>query len=200
MQGASAGHAHYSPFVPNTKAEAPDLVRAAERIESDLRALEELAASVGKMRLHTEKSIARAARELASALEQPEQLAEGLKQLAQAMAATQLRQQAALSSLAPVAERLQQKSARFGEYMQRFAALGEQARETTELMKAALRDGKTSGDGALREDVELRLEGLMNGAKSLADSAEEDDFTEIARDADALRQRIQSLRGRLKPS
>ncbi len=66
-----------------------ELGRAAEAVERGLARLEELSASVCKMRLHSEKSIARATRELEEALAQPERLADGLRRLAEADALKQ---------------------------------------------------------------------------------------------------------------
>lgn len=60
-----------------TKPDDSQLVRAAAHLEQVLRKLEELSLAVCKMRLHDERSVTRAARELNLALEQPGQLATG---------------------------------------------------------------------------------------------------------------------------
>ena len=80
--------------------DVPEIIAAAEAIERDLQRLEDLSRSVRKMRLNSEKSIARAGRALQEALQQQEQLAGGLRVLGEAMVHMQERQQAAIQGLA----------------------------------------------------------------------------------------------------
>jgi chromosome segregation ATPase len=183
-----------------TKTDDSELVRAAAHLEQVLRKLEELSQAVCKMRLHNERSITRAAQELNLALEQPARLAEGLKLLADAMGRLQARQEAALTPLAARAQEIQSRAARLTEYGERFAALGAQAAETSKVLQTAQGEGGVSegAPGAVLEDVDQRLTAIMNGARGLADSARAEDLPDFARDADALKQRVQALRARLK--
>jgi hypothetical protein len=50
------------------------------------------------------------------------------------------------------------------------------------------------------EDARGRLGTIAEGAKALVEGARADDFPEIAREADALRQRVTALRARLQAS
>jgi chromosome segregation ATPase len=183
------------------KTEDSELVRAAAALEQDLRRLEELSAAVRKIRLHNEKSITRAARELNEALEQPERLAGGLKLLAEAMAHLQERQEAALNPLSVRAAEIQARAAKLNEYVQHFAALGAQAADASKLLQTAqgatdaLPDEERSQTLA---EVDQQLSSIVEGARALAESARTDDLPDFARDADALKQRIQALRERLK--
>jgi hypothetical protein len=190
---------------------ASDLVAAAQAIENDLRRLEELSASVRKIKLHNEKSIGRAARELQQALEQQERLAQGLGTLGQAMMHLQQRQQAALEPLNTRAIEITERTKRMAEHMQRFGALGALAGEATQMLQSLPTpgtDGATNGASesdpvATLIEVDQRLGAVVDEAKQLAEAAQIDDFVEIAREADALRQRIHAIRGRLaqlKPS
>ena len=76
----------------------PELVRAAQALEDDIVRLEAVHKSLRKIRLNSEKSITRAAKELNDAVALPERLATGLQALAAAMAQMQARQQAASAS------------------------------------------------------------------------------------------------------
>lgn len=185
------------------KTEDSELVRAAAGLEHDLRRLEELSAAVRKIRLHNEKSITRAARELNEALEQPERLAQGLKLLAEAMAHLQERQEAALNPLSIRAAEIQARAAKLNEYVQHFAVLAAQAADASKLLQTA--QGQNGPDTPPDEErsqtlaeVDQRLVAIVEGARSLAESARTDDLPDFARDADALKQRIQALRERLK--
>lgn len=170
-----------------------ELVRAAAALERELTSLEGLARSVRKIRLDSQKSIARASKELNEALAVPERLGAGLQTLATAMAQMQARQQTALDALANAANQIQERMEKLGRHMQAFAALGLAAGEVGELLQ-------TEGDApAARLDAHARLGRITEGARELLDAARADDFPEVAREADALKQRVAALRKRLDP-
>jgi hypothetical protein len=185
--------------------DVPEIMQAAEAIERDLQRLEELSRSVGKMRLDSEKSIARAGRTLQEALQQQEQLAAGLRVLGQAMVSMQQRQQVAVEGIAARAVEIQQQAAKVAEHMERFAALGTKAAEATHMLQA-LPAPYGAGDpsaspaaeapGRLMQ-IETLLVALAEEAKALGASAESADLGEISREANSLRQRIDAARARL---
>jgi predicted O-linked N-acetylglucosamine transferase (SPINDLY family) len=172
--------------------EVPELVRTAETLERELSRLEALSRSVRKIRLDSEKSIARAAKELSEALLVPDRIAAGLQALAAAMERMSARQQGALEPLATSATELQERMRKLGAHMQAFADLGNAAREATELLRSE------PAEKALPSDtVQAQLTKIVEGARALFETARADDFPDVAREADALRQRVSSLRGRL---
>jgi hypothetical protein len=171
---------------------APELVRAAQALEDDLERFEESSKAVRKIRLDSEKHLARAQKELRDALEIPERLADHLRAVASALGGMQARQQASLDSLAGVAADIEQRKRRLDEHMQAFAALGKSAGDASELLQSE------------RERPAV-LEGLMAGltkitedARALFERARSDEFPEVAREADALHQRMAALRRRLE--
>ncbi len=172
----------------------PELVRAAVALDRELVALESLSRSVCKIRLNSEKNISKAAKELQDVLALPERLGEGLQTLAAAMAQMQARQQAALQPLAAFANEIQARMRRLSEHMQAFSALGATASEVNALIQ-----GSDGDHGAVLAQVDSRLTQLANGARALFDAASLDDFPEVAREADVLKQRMLSLRKRLEP-
>jgi hypothetical protein len=178
--------------MPKAQKHAPEIVRAAETLEDELEKLEALSRTVCKIRLDSEKNISKAARELNLAAAMPERLGESLRALAAAMQEMQQRQQAALEPLAVRATEIQQRMQRLGEHMQAFALLGKAAGEVTALLQAEQRES----DSALQQ-VETQLAQIAEGARVLFEQARADDFTDVARQADALKQRIAALRGRL---
>jgi hypothetical protein len=189
------------------KDDVPEIMQAAESIERDLQRLEELSRSVGKMRLNSEKSIARAGRTLQEALQQQEQLAAGLRVLGEAMMHMQERQQAAVQGIADRALEIQQQAAKVAEHMERFAALGTKAAEATQLLQAlpapygagpTADNGTASAQGATQlTKIETLLEALSDEAKALAASADLADLSEISREASSLRQRLDAARARI---
>jgi DNA repair exonuclease SbcCD ATPase subunit len=170
----------------------PEIVRAAEALEDELEKLEVLSRTVSKIRLDSEKNISRAARELNEAATMPERLGERLKALAAVMQEMQRRQQAALEPLAVRATEIQQRMQRLGEHMHAFAKLGEAAAQLTALLQSDQRESPSA-----LEQVEAQLARISEGSRALFEQARADDFPEVARQADALKQRISALRGRL---
>ncbi len=170
----------------------PELVRAAQTLEDELTRLESLSRSIRKIRLDSDRNIGRAAKELNEAMAVPEQLAVGLRGMAEAMVRMQERQQAALEPLAATAAAIQERMKRLGEHMQAYAELGKAAGEVTATLQAA-DEAKTS-----LVEVKSQLTRIADGARSLLESARSDDFPDVAREADSLRQRILAVRRRLE--
>jgi chromosome segregation ATPase len=168
-----------------------EIVLAAEALEEELARTEALSRSVRRIRLDGEKNIDRAAGELAQVLALPDRLGERLNALSSAMAHLQERQQTALEPLATFAAHLQQRQELFAKHMQAFAALGNAAGQ----LNATLTKG--AKDGASFAEAERRLQEIADGARALFEAARGDEFPDIAREADVLKQRMGALRKRL---
>jgi hypothetical protein len=169
----------------------PELVRAAEVLEDELVKLEALSRSVRKIRLDSEKNLARAMKELNQALRLPEELGAGLLALGKAMQGMQERQQAALAPLTAFATEIQRRMGQLEAHREAFAALGQAAGDVTDLLQV---DGER---GAVLEDARGKLGEIVESARTLFEAARADDFPELARDADALRQKLAALHKRL---
>jgi DNA repair exonuclease SbcCD ATPase subunit len=168
-----------------------EIVAAAEALEDELADLEAIARGAGKIRLNSEKNLARATAELNRTLALPERLAERLQAVAAALAGMQQRQQAALEPLAALATQVQQRAQLLGEHMQSFGALGQAAAEVNALLGASQEDRSGLGQ------AEARLREISEAARTLFEAARADDFPEIAREADVLKQRMAALSKRL---
>jgi len=171
--------------------QASEIVRAAQALEDEVARLEALSRSVRKTRLNSDKNLARAAGELKETLALPDRLAERLKAVAAALAPMQARQQAALEPLAAFAVEVQRRAQLLGALMQRFGALGEAAGEVNADLAAS------QGDRAGLARAEARLREISEAARGVFETARADDFPEIAREADVLKQRMAALRKRL---
>ena len=188
------------------KDDVAEIVQVAQLIETELERLEGLSRSVQNARLDTDKNIARAGRILGEAVQQQEQLGASLRKLGESMGRMQLRQQAAIESIAARAQDVQRQATLLTEHMERFAALGVKAAEATRLLQslsppdeagATERDAPDGAATATLVDVEAKLRALSDEAKALARSAHAADLSDVSKDAESLRQRIDSARGRL---
>jgi len=165
-----------------------EIVQAAEALEDEIAGLEAISRSARKIRLTTGKNLARAAAELNETLALPERLAAGLQTVAAALGRLQERQQAALEPLAAFAIEVKQRTELLGEHMQRFDALGKATAEVNDLLAA--------GPSAFAR-AETRLQEISEGARAVFEAARADDFPEVAREADVLKQRMAALSKRL---
>jgi hypothetical protein len=168
-----------------------EIARAAEALEDELALLETISTAARKIRLTSDKNIKRAAAELNETLALPDRLAQRLADVSAALVRLQERQQAALEPLAAFAVELQRRTQLFARHMEAFAVLGGAASE----VNAALSAG--APDRAALARAEARLREISEQARALFEAARADDFPEIAREADVLKQRMAALGGRL---
>ena len=77
------------------------------------------------------------------------------------------------------------------DHMQTFGALGAAAGQVNDQLAAS------GGDRAALAQAEARLREISDGARALFEAARADDFPEIAREADVLKQRMAALQKRL---
>jgi hypothetical protein len=170
----------------------PELVRAAMALEDELSALEGFAKTLAKTRLDSEKNLARAERELALALAVPERLATGLGKLATELAKMQARQAAALDPITARAAEIEARKLRLDEHLRAFATLGQVTAEITAMLQ-----GET-GESRTLDAVRTRLTSAADDAGALFRVARDDDFPDVAREADSLCKRLTHLRGLLE--
>ena len=169
-----------------------ELVRAAEGLETELEKLESASQRIRKIRLDSGKNLARATRELNETLRLPEELGAGLLALGTAMQAMQARQQAALEPLSAFAQELQRRMSSFEMLQQAFGELGQSVRAVLDLLEA---EGERLGRV---EEVKTKLQAIEEDARALVERARADDFPDLVRETDALRQRVSALRKRLQ--
>jgi chromosome segregation ATPase len=177
--------------MPKSGKPMSQIVRAAEALEEEIAGLEAISRAARKIRLDSDKNIARAASELQEMLAMPERLGARLQEVAAAMGRMQERQQAALEPLASLAQEIQRRTALLEGHMKSFADLGKAAGELNADLAAA------SNDPGARARVAARLGEISEGARALFEAARADDFPGLAREADVLKQRMAALGKRL---
>jgi DNA repair exonuclease SbcCD ATPase subunit len=170
----------------------PELIRAATALENEIATLEAVSRAARKLPLNSEKNIVKAGKELSQALALQERLGDKLRELAAAMGGMQSRQEAAIVPLAEFASEIQIRMERLEKHLQAYAALGKSAADVTTLVQSE------SGDrSAIIEQLQARLIELETGARELVEAARADDFPDLVRDADTLKQRVAAVRKRL---
>jgi hypothetical protein len=192
------------PDPPDAPKAPSSLTEAATTVEDELGHFEELARSVKKIELNSEKSLARAGRALSDAIACHERIVAGLRALGQAVGGAQQRQQAAATSIEGSAQHVQKRITEFSELAGGLAALGEEARLiTVQLQELAgtpeSGEAPAPAERSVRlEDVALRMDEAVEKARALHRRAVEGDMTDIARQADSLQQQLDAARRRLR--
>ncbi len=186
------------------KQEPTQLEQAAEGVEEELRRFEALADTVLSTPLDSEKNLERASKALREVAESDERLVAQLQKLVAAVGGVRDRQQEHARGVNARAEELQARTQAFQALLQRYAGLGRSASELNAVVQdiAARRQKATTPEdnralaGSLDQLLE-RMGQVAEEAQGLANSATADDFNDIARQADSLRQQLLSARNKM---
>jgi hypothetical protein len=168
-------------------------------LEEDLRRYEGLTEELGRTTITSRKSLTRATRMMQEATECHERMMQHVAALSSAMSDTRARQQACAEKLVSVSVAIQARMAAYESLLVRYGQLGDVSRAlNAQAAEVAARDGAEMTDvlqatGQLQE----RLDAAITEATTLADAARVDDFSDLTRDADSLKQQLQSARNQL---
>jgi uncharacterized protein YoxC len=188
------------------KSPSSELVAAAEALDDQLSRFESLAEQFRKAPLTSEKNLERASKLLQDVAAQDQQLNASVSALVAAVTATRDRQQVQAESVNARAQELQQRAETFKTLLERYGALGQSAAELNQRMQdfAAQRaKSQTAGEqspellGTL-DALNDRMGQVAEEAQAVTRLAEEQDFTDIGRQADSLRQQLLSARNKLQ--
>ncbi|HVJ16116.1 MAG TPA: hypothetical protein VM686_11825 [Polyangiaceae bacterium] len=184
-----------------TKKNEGPLTLAALALENELRTFEELVEDLARLHVNSDKTLQRARQNLEACAEFEQKLAGRLKAFAEAMQQMQAKQQDCMKSALEHAQRIQQRNDARNALLERVNALGLRARDINAPMNELVADEAAHGDAnhvlAKIQDVGERLEAVIVEATAVASAAKEEDWQDIARDADVLKQQLQSARNKV---
>jgi chromosome segregation ATPase len=177
------------------------MATAAAAFEDELRRLAALTADLVRTPLSSDKALLRAKKALTESSESQARLATRLQEVVAAIDGARLKQEACLKQLVEAAERVQGRAREFSVLVERFAALGQRAREVNDPVRAVVarkEEGAPVSEvlAGLREVLD-RTETLVAEADALAKDARESDWPDVARETDSLKQQMQAARNRL---
>lgn len=155
-----------------------------------------------RLRLDSQRNLERTGEKLAELGAVDEKLQPLVRGLLDAVKELVDVQQAQAEALAARGEELRRRRAVFAQLLGRYAALGRASQELNSLVQAFA--GTRRGEGASLEvdapsleDVQRTMTELIDGARVVSQAAEQEDFGDIARQADSLRQQLLSGRNKL---
>ena len=187
------------------KTPSSELVAAAESLDAQLTRFESLAEQFRKSPLNSEKNLERASKLLRDVAEQDQQLNASVSALVAAVTKTRDRQQVQAESVNARAQELQQRAEAFKVLLERYGALGQSAAELNQRMqdfatqraKVQTPEQNTEVLGIL-DALNERMGQVADEAQAVTQLGEEQDFTDIGRQADSLRQQLLSARNKLQ--
>lgn len=194
-----------APMSKRDKSQPSELVSAAQSLDEQLRRFEALTEQLQEAPLTSEKHLERASRALKDLAELDEALRERVAGLVTAISTVRDRQQQQAEAVNARAQELQQRTEVFKDLLTRYGALGQNAGELNVKMQqfAALRGqaSRTPEQDAELTTVFQALQDQMlqvaDEAQSLAQAADEKQFSDIGRQAESLRQQLLSARNKL---
>ena len=168
-------------------APVPALVAAAQDLEDELRRCEEAAAEAAKVRLTSEKNLARAAQKLKTAAEHRDGMGAKLNALLAAINAARGRSEEAAARMEARAREIQARMERFKGFQGSAGEIAVAVRDLTAFAKQA------QGPNEILErmgPVEERIAAAQNKAR-------DEDFEDVAHDLANLKELLASMRRKL---
>jgi SMC interacting uncharacterized protein involved in chromosome segregation len=169
-----------------------------------LEQLEQVAAFLAKAPLHSAKQIEHAISRTREAAQAQQAFVRELQRLIDSVGMARDRQAAAADAINDSVQVIEERANRFQALQARFGALGEAAKSLNTLVLSFQEQKKLAGNTPMPSDlveklgfIESKMDEVIAEAKRLADEGRADELHDFARDADALRQQIQSARNRI---
>lgn len=179
----------------------PPLVAAAAALDDELRAYDELAHEARKIKFDSEKSLQRALRIVQESQGRNDAIQEKLRALVAQIEHARTRQVESLNTLLEAAKTVQARAEEHDALMARFAALGESAQRVNVLTLelSAKRSAGASESELLQGlgEIQMHMATVVAEAEALAERATQQDWPDLARQADAVRQQVLAAKNKL---
>ncbi len=179
----------------------PPLVAAAAALDDELRAYDELAREARRIKFDSEKSLQRALRIVQESQGRNDAIQEKLRALVAQIEEARGRQVESLNTLLEAAKTVQARAQEHDALMGRFAALGESAQHVNALtLELSAKRSAGASEAELLQglaEIQLHMATVVGEAEALAQRATEQDWPELARQADAVRQQVLAAKNKL---
>jgi predicted nucleic acid-binding Zn-ribbon protein len=170
------------------KTKVSELIAIATEVDKELERFEESTAGFRKTGLNSERNLERARKALEELADGEQRVIEKVQELVKHLGTVRDRQLAQVELIRARADELKARVLVFHSLEEELKALGHSAATISEKLKGASDLGDL--DGEIGE--------LSDKAKALAERASTEDFDDLARVADGLRQQILAVRQKLK--
>jgi uncharacterized coiled-coil DUF342 family protein len=180
----------------NPQKKESSLVLAAAALDEELRRYDSLAEEAKHSSIDSKKSLERAVKIVQESTARNETVQDTLRGLVTEIEAARVRQVESLNTLLDAARRVQARSEQYEALLQRFAALGESARHVNTLA-AEIAGGSEAEVLEALGRIEMQMATVVAEADTLAALAKEQDWVDLERQADAVRQQVLAAKNKL---
>jgi hypothetical protein len=184
----------------SARKESP-LVAAAAALDEELRHYDSLAEEAKRSHINSAKGLERAVRVVQESTSHNDVVHEKLRALVTQIEEARVRQVESLNTLLEAARAVQTRSEQYEGLMKRFAALGESAREVnTMAVEVSAKRNAGATEAEILEGIaaiQTHMAGVVAEADALAALAQAQDWPEVARQADAVRQQVLAAKNKL---
>lgn len=187
-----------------TKQPMSALSGAAENLEDELRRFERLAEQINETELTSGKNLEKVAKQLQDVADLDDRLTEKVKTLVAAVTEARDRQQRSAQRIHERALFLQERTTVFQELLKRYEEIGKEAATLNEwLQDFAKRREASKGASANAElvgrlqELQEKMGSVATSAEDLTHAAEEKEFTDLARQADSIRQQLLAAKNKM---
>ena len=165
-----------------------ELAQAAMDLDRELQRFEDLSAEAARIKLTSEKSLERATQALSRAAESQDRIQGLVQKLVAAVGASRERQESEASALLARAQEIAARRGQLAALLQRMSGLGRMAKEVQE----RLQSGRPEVD-----DLQARMQQVADDAAGIERDAREQEFEDMSRQAETLRQQILAAKNKL---
>lgn len=173
-----------------------ELISAAEALDAELQKFEQLSETIQKTPFNSEKNLTRASRTLTEIAQVGEALQAHLGSLVAAIGNFRQKQETHADAVQKRAQELQERGKILEDLLAEYRALGQNAHRLNSHL-LSLKSAEDNVQPAQFLDLDSRVTELAQAAQNLFDRAESQGFTDIAHQADSLRQQLQAVRHKL---
>jgi hypothetical protein len=185
-----------------TKSTESPLLAATRALSDDLERFEKLSGELSRLVINSDKALQRAARGLLECSEHETKLAESLRGFAQAMQAMQASQQRCMEQTTLATERVRQRQQQRAQLQERLLLLSQNAGDISNLA-GALPESSTDASADLLSRLQAvaeRLELVIAEAGEVCQLAHDEDWTDVERDTQSLKQQLLAAKNRVRLS
>jgi hypothetical protein len=181
--------------------EIPSLVAAATALDDELRAFDDIARRAKQQRMTSQKTLSRTTAILTESVNARARIEAGVRRLVDEIGTAQRRQEASVQVLVDVAAELERRTKEREALLTRFAGLGTSAARVN-AMAADLANRQKEGAGEtelleLLREIQTQMSAVATEAQAVTEAAEKDEWPEIAKQADAIRQQVNAVKSKL---
>jgi chromosome segregation ATPase len=170
-----------------------DLVQATVALDEELERVERLVQSAARVPLTSRRNLEKAARTTSEAAEAQAHAGERIRALMEALTAARVRNEATVEAMQARSQEIKKRSEELTVLIRRFEAIGEEARSISSLAQQVPGEGQA----ARLDELEARMGAIAESARTLWQEAEGGGWSDVAHDADALRQQVLAAKNKV---